>query len=415
MGRMTATLERPVRRVEAPDPESARPEALSVALGTAAVAGAGLISCIGLAVIAWFTGSTGSFGGAVRAGGLAWLVGNGGGLQVTGYQVTAIPLGALGLACLLVYGVGRWATGPGCSIRGVGLVTLVCSGTYTAVGLLVWAATRTASVSAVPWRVLVGCLLVGAVAGGCGALRGSGRWQDLLGPVPADARAALHGGAVGLGVMVVAGGVAVLTSLVAHFSTAGALAQGLRPGFLGGLVLTLVAIALIPNSVLCGGAYVAGAGFAVGTGTSVSTEHVRLGALPDFPLLAAVPQHPVSSAVVLALFLVPMVAGAAAAVTAARRLPSASLEGAALRGTVAGAVVGLGFGAVCQLSTGAVGPGRMAHVGPDVFAVLVVCTAGAALGGALAAIGYRLAVRRPRSAPVADAETDPVEPGRRVD
>jgi hypothetical protein len=411
---MTTTLERPVRRVETPDPDAGRPVPLSVALATAAVAGAGLISCVGLAVIAWFTGSSGSFGGAVRAGGLAWLVGNGGGLQVTGFQVTAVPLGALGLAGLLVYGAGHWAARSGCSIRDVGLVALVCGGTYAAVGLVAWAATRTASVSAVPWRVLVGCLLVGGIAGGLGGLRRSGRWEDVLGLLPADVRAVLQGGAVGLMVMVLAGGVALLTSLIAHFSTAGALADGLRAGFLGDLILTLIAVALVPNAVLCAGAYVAGAGFAVGTGTSVSPDHVRIGELPAFGLLAAVPQHPLPAAVVLALFFVPMVAGAAAGVTSARRVHSVSLEGAALRGTGAGVVAGLGFGALCQLSTGAVGPGRMAHVGPDVFAALFVCTAGAALGGAVVAISYRLLVRHPRTALQTVPEAGPVEPDDRV-
>jgi hypothetical protein len=394
---MTTTLERPVRRVEASEPGPVRPGALSAALATSLAAGAGLVVCIGVAVMSWFTGSSGSFGGAVRAGGLAWLVGNGAGLHISGFDVTAVPLGGLGVAGLLVYCAGRWAAESSRSAWDVGVVALACAGTYAVAGLLVYAATRTASVSAIPWRVLVGGLLVGGLAGGLGALRRSGRHRDLLGRLPADARAALRGGAVGLGVMLVAGGVALTTSLVGHFSTAGMLGQGLRAGFLGGLVLALLGVVLIPNAVLCAGAYVAGAGFALGAGTSVSPAHVRLGALPDFPLLAAIPQHPLAGWLVLVLFFVPMVAGGAAAVTSARRLSSARLEVAALRGAAAGAVAGAGFGALCQLSTGAIGPGRMSHVGPDVGATLFVCASGAALGGAVVAIAYRLLVVRRRA------------------
>lgn len=394
---MSTTLERPVRRVEASSPGPVRPGALSAALATSLAAGAGLVVCIGVAVMSWFTGSSGSFGGAVRAGGLAWLVGNGAGLHVSGFDVTAVPLGGIVVAGLLVYLAGRWAAESSRSVADVGVVALVCAGTYAAAGLLVYAATRTPSVSAIPWRVLVGCLLVGGLAGGLGAVRRSGRHRDLLGRVPADVRTAAYGGVVGLGVLMVAGGVALTTSLVGHFSTAGLLGQGLRAGFLGGLVLALLGVVLIPNAVLCAGAYVAGAGFAFGTGTSVAPAHVRLGDLPAFPLLAAIPQHPLAGWLVLALFFVPMVAGGLAAVTSARRLPSMRLEVAALRGSAAGAVAGVCFGALCQLATGSVGPGRMSHVGPDVGATLFVCASGAALGGAVTAIAYRLLVVRRRA------------------
>jgi hypothetical protein len=110
----------------------------------------------------------------------------------------------------------------------------------------------------------------------------------------------------------------------------------------------------------------------VGTGTSVSLASVHLGAVPALPLLAPLPQTgqpPAASwllfagilgAGVLTGWLVARQAGDPVADSWLRRWRMAD-AGFALG---AGAGCGLVLGAVGWLSGGALGPGRMAEVGP---------------------------------------------------
>jgi hypothetical protein len=58
----------------------------------------------------------------------------------------------------------------------------------------------------------------------------------------------------------------------------------------------------------------------------------------------------------------------------------------AARSAAAGALGGIAFGGACLLATGAVGPGRMADVGPDVLATTVVCGVAGLLTAPLAAV-----------------------------
>jgi hypothetical protein len=189
------------------------------------------------------------------------------------------------------------------------------------------------------------------------------------------------------------------------------LAGALHTGVVGGAVLGVVGAAVVPNAVLCAGAFVAGPGFALGTGTTVAPAGVTLGALPSFPLLAALP-HGGGGRWAGALIAVPVLAGAVAGVTALRRCPVAGAAAAAARGGVAGLVFGAAFGALSLLATGAVGPGRMQQIGPDVLGTTAMCVAGGILGGAVAACCQQwtagLWVRPRAEAPAAGA--DPLEP-----
>jgi hypothetical protein len=383
---MTTLLQRPVRRVETPAPDPIRPPVVSAAIASGVAAAIGLIVCTGISVSAWFTSSSGSFAGAMRIGGLAWLVGNGGALDTSGAAVTAVPLGGVALAAVLLYRAGGWASAASHTAQDVGLVAVSCGMTYALAGLVVWAMTRSSTTSAEVWRVLAVCLVLGGVFGGWGAARRSGVRLGVLDRLPLDVRAALHGGLTGLALMFVAGGVAFTASLAAHFGAAEMLAETLDAGLVGGMIMALISIVLVPNAVLCAGAFVVGSGFALGTGTTVSPGGVHLGPLPIFPLLAAVPRHELPGPVVFALFAVPMVAGGLAAVVSQRIVSSTGLEYAAIRGATSGVVVGLAFGGLTWLATGGIGPARMSHLGPDVGGTTFVCTSAAALGGALVAM-----------------------------
>lgn len=387
---MTGLLARPILAVKAAPEKPTRPVALSAAVAASWCAGAGLVVCVALAVGTWFASGTGSFGGSIRVGALGWLVANGGGLHLAEVAITAIPLGGCLLAGWLLYRAGRWVGDHSAveSLLDVARGALAMAAAYCAVGLAVYALTRSGGVHADLLRTLVATCVLGGGSGGVGILRGAGLSHRLLDPIPPGIRAALVGGGAGLLAMFAAGALLLPISLVAHRSSAVALTESLHPGLVGGAVLALVSVAAVPNAVIWAGAYLAGPGFAVGTGTSVTPGEVTLGPLPAFPLLAALPRSG-GAWWQIALMVLPLLAGAMAGVIAVRRHPVSGDGSRALRGGSAGLVAGIGFGVTTWFATGAIGPGRMREIGPDVSTTMLLCAGTFLVTGALAAVGAR--------------------------
>ena len=390
---MTDLISRPILRVEPTSEPSTGTVSLSAAVAAAGAAAVGVVVFIAVTVIAWFAADATSFGGSIRVGALGWLLANGGGLHLSSATITAAPLGLGVLAAWMLHRGGRWA-GSRSTVRSLTDVVAgaaVMGGVYCASAVAVYAVTRTDAAHADLLRTAVATAALGLVFGGWGVLRGAGMTGRLLDALPVEGRAALAGSAAGVAVMVGAGGVLVAVSLAQHFSIAMTLSEGLQAGAVGSAVVALVGIAALPNAVLCAGAFAAGPGFALGTGTSVAPGGVTLGALPSFPLLAAVPHHAVGWWLEALLF-VPVAAGAVAGLTAVRRHPVTGVGAAAARGGLAGLAFGSAFGALTWLATGAVGPGRMQDIGPDVAGTLAICVAAGILGGAVAATTRQLAM-----------------------
>jgi len=80
-------------------------------------------------------------------------------------------------------------------------------------------------------------------------------------------------------------------SLAIHFSVLTNLITVLQPGFFGGILLLVVVIATIPNMAVSSLAYLLGPGFAIGSGTLINPAVHRIGEIPAFPLLAAIPTN----------------------------------------------------------------------------------------------------------------------------
>lgn len=414
---MTDLLSRPAPPAAAEAARSGPPlgwYGLVVAGWTAVI---GLIPLLTVAVVAWFSAESGTFADAIRVGALSWLVGNGGGLHLDGVAITLVPLGSVGLVGWLLYRGGKWAGSHGTERSGTDLAlgALTTGLGYCAVALIVLGLTWSSDAHADVVRTACSTLLLGLVFGGLGVIRGSGRSNELLGRLPEEARAALHGGLGGAAVLMAAGAALTTVALVTHFATAVTLAEGLHAGLVGGAVIAIVGLALVPNAVLCAGAFLAGPGFAVGSGTVVAPGDVWTGPLPAFPLLAAVPRTDGSAWWGVAVLTVPVAAGAVAGLLAVRRYPVAAFRPAALRGGLAGLTAGLGFGLLTGLSAGAVGPGRMQDVGPYLLPTVVACAAACMLGGVVAAAARNwLATGRPmptrgRSGAASPEQQEPVE------
>jgi hypothetical protein len=162
----------------------------------------------------------------------------------------------------------------------------------------------------------------------------------------------------------------------------------------GGLLYTLLVALVAPNAVLLSASYLLGPGFAVGTHTLVTPTAVVLGPLPMFPLLAALPDAGATPGWTVALLALPPLVAAVACYRVLRRYPTDRWDDAALRGAGAGLLCAVAFAVVASLAGGAVGPGRMTHVGPFVFQVLLHGIATFGVGGLLGSLVATWRVRR---------------------
>lgn len=388
---MTELLTRPILRVKPTAEPPRRPMAVSALVAGAGAAATGLLVSISLAVGTWFAGDTGSFGGAVRVGAFGWLVSNGSGVEVGGVSLTAIPLGFLACWAYLLYRVGRWS-GATSAVRHGGDVAagalLVAVG-YAGPGLAVRTVASTDGAQ-VHWpRAVFALFLVAMVFGGLGVVRGSDSTDQVLAVLPSAVKATLTGAFAGILTMLAVSSAVLVVSLLVHFSEAVTLQEGLTTGVVGGIALTLIGVAAVPNAVLCAGSFLAGPGFVLGTGTTVAPGDIALGALPGLPLLAALPGSGDQAWWQTVLILVPVVAGAVAGLVTVRRDPVFGLDQAALRGAVSGLVGGVLFGLMTWLATGAIGPGRMQDIGPAVLPTTLVCGLAFLVGGAVAACSSR--------------------------
>jgi hypothetical protein len=178
-------------------------------------------------------------------------------------------------------------------------------------------------------------------------------------------RAALPAASVALLTLVAGGALLVGGALAGHHGQARLLVDGLDAGAGGGVVLAALCVLYVPTAAVWGLAYVVGPGFAVGAGTSVSLAGTDLGAVPAFPLLAALPQEPGPAAAPLAL-LVPVLAGLLAAVLAHRagRVLADGWRPVAEVSAVAGGLVAAVVTVLALLASGPAGPGRLVETGP---------------------------------------------------
>jgi hypothetical protein len=411
MGAMTDLLSRPPgprapRRPPAGPP--ARPVSVTVAGIVAALqaAGLGVLAVMVLVLVGWATASdSGASASTAVTGGLqAWLVAHltrlvipGGGFSLTPLALSAVPFLLLHSATLRAARLAQVTRR-----RGIIALTSAVTASYAVLATVVALLARTDAVRPLPVSAFLGAALIAAMASGSASVRASGRWLVLWVRVPAVLRAAVPPAAGALAVLLGSGALLLAVMLARHHGQGTELVEGLDAGVGGVLLLMLGSLAYVPNAVLWGTSFAVGPGFAVGEGTSVSVSGADLGAVPSFPLLAALPQGP-GTGVGLVMLAAPILAGALAALLVRR---SAARSGALDLGStrvlletsaVVGALTGLACGALTLLSAGSAGPGRMADVGPDWWAVAPASAVEVAVVAAATLLLLRLRDRRPAS------------------
>jgi len=401
-----ASVALPRQRSTAKDRRRGAPLAVAaaVAAGWAALTSYGLI--LGLAAVGAI-GSGGTPAGVTRLGLAVWLLGHGVALDTPTDRISLIPLTLTAFAAWRVARAGVHASravgghrqrGPG---RAFGAAAAV-AGVYGLLGAGAAALAGTAEISASPWRAAVLTGLFALVAATVGAL-GTGRpVQTILSRVPAAVRAGVRTGVVAAALIVAAGALAAGVTLAVNGGDAAGMLASYRTGVLGQAGITVLCLAYAPNLAVWGATYLLGPGFAVGVDTIVSPGDVLIGPLPALPPLAGLPSTPVAQ-FAPALLAAPVLAAMAAGWLLARRSgrpagvsPWARLAGtAALAGPVAGLLVHLAG----VVSSGGLGSGRLAVLGPSGWTAglvtAVVVSAGVMLGASAArALPVRAVARR---------------------
>jgi Family of unknown function (DUF6350) len=389
----------PARAAELPPSPIAAPAQAAVR-----AAAGGLVPVAVPVVVAWVLGAGGeaTWAQAVRLALALWLLAQHTGLAVDGGHVGLVPLGLAAVPFVATWFAGRRlartmdprgdriAAGASRATPAMlhwrHLLTFVAA--YGLVAALASFAAGMPGLRPVSAQAVLGAGVTAALGGGLGAatyrfggLRAAVRavLRRLPSPVPAYLRPAAVAQVTQLG----AAALVVVVLLVTQVSGVTALHRALDPGVSGSAVLTLGQVMLLPNLVLWACAVLAGPGFAVGTGTSVTVTGSHLGPLPAIPVLAALPAPGSLPGPMVALLAVPVLSGVLAGIVVVRRTRTPGVV--ARLGEALGASLGCGLsaGLLAWLSGGPAGPGRLAEVGPRPLLVAVAVAGEVALGAVL--------------------------------
>ena len=226
-----------------------------------------------------------------------------------------------------------------------------------------------------------------------GARRESGSWVRLIGMDLTDwiSRTSQHSRWAGsyvwsviragvVGITAVLGFSALLVTVALAMSWAEIVSvyQHLDAGLIGGVVLTVVELGLMPNFVGWALGWTSGAGFSIGTGSVISPLETTVGPLPALPVLAALPTG--GAAHTVAFLMLPVAAGVLAGWWFLREGENHFDEWLSLKirarwftaaastlllGVFVGLVAGILAAAAVLISGGSAGIGRFVDVGAD--------------------------------------------------
>ncbi|MBG6084060.1 cell division protein PerM [Zhihengliuella flava] len=301
-------------------------------------------------------------------------------------------LGALGAYAL--FGVGTGFAVPTAEVEvplvAAGLIPLVVAGAGVVIGCRREAGS---------WARLIGVDLVTWIA----KTSQHARWAGTYVWAVIRASVVAYFAALALAALVLA------VDLGAHWAQMSNLYQQLGTGVIGGILLTVGQLGLVPNFVFYTLAWISGGGFSLGTGSTLSTLETTVGPLPALPLLAALPTGDVLGSAWMFMAL-PVVAGFIAGWWFVRegedhlddwcslKIPyrwlSLSLS-TLLLGLFTGAGAGLISLVGSWIASGSVGIGRLTEIGPDLWLTGALVGAEVAIGTMLGALSGPLLVPDP--------------------
>jgi hypothetical protein len=423
----------------APDPGArpARPLVVTGAIAACAAAASGLAVLTTLTAVGWITaphvGIGSGLGGVLRTAALLWLVAHHVGFTVRGAgRIGMLPLGLVLVPGALLVLAGRWVVRAGAvtQLRHVGYAAIALALPYALLAGALAVASRTAQAAPSVLQAVIASFLLALVAGGLGAARGLAPWSRLAGLMPARPRSIVMGMLGSVAVLVAAGAALAGGSVAVHLPEVRAASDALAPGPAGAALLLLAQLAYVPNAIIWAVAYALGPGFAFGTGTVIAPTGSTIGAVPAFPMLAALPAGALPAGARAAgpawlpvlVLVVPYLAGVFGGIVTVRITPTPTIEAAPLWGFLTGMAAGGLVGLAAAFSGGPLGDGRLAAVGPSgwqvgLVAILEIGVTAALTAGAANWLILRRATRRKAGdhpAPAGSAAARPTAAARGV-
>lgn len=371
---------------------------------------------------------------AARLAGQAWLVMHGvplslqfpagvAGSEPSSGLLHVIPLGLVLVPLLLAWRAGRRLARASYTDQ-LWQALLGALATYALIGAAVAYLSATPGSSA---PLLAGALIPPMSAGIgliTGAYREAGAWSRLVGVDFAAwvGRTSQHSRWAGsyawsilrsgfLAVMVTAGLSAALLAVSIGLNWAGiaAIYERLDGGIAGATVVTLLQLGLLPNLALWTMAWSTGAGFALGTGSSITPLASTVGPLPALPILGALPAGALDYG--YAALAIPVLAGLLAGwwffregenhldewlvLHSSQRWLTSTASTVALAGLI-GLTAGLGGAVAMLVSRATLGLGRFTDLGPNPLMVGLCLALEVALGAVIGHAAGPLLEREPR-------------------
>ncbi|WP_229789056.1 cell division protein PerM [Thermopolyspora flexuosa] len=447
---MTALLDQ-LRAASGGD-EVRRPLPVSGMLAAAWTLGVGLAVLTTLTLLGWIADPKGALGegipGVFRTACQIWLAAHHAGFAIPGGgRIGLLPLGLMIMPAALLYRAGLWMARdadlrvrlPARLPKGtpkekqnarrraqlalIARAGISLAAPYALLAGLVALVARNEITRPFLAEVLAGHLLLAFVAGSLAVARTIGPWRVMLRLLPERSRSLVVGTAAALAILLAAGLVLVVGAIVVSLDEIRRLTDLLGPGLIGGVLLLIVEVLYLVNAVVWGMAYIAGPGFAIGTGTLVAPTGVRLGQIPTLPLLGALPEPGGAPVWAMGVVAIPFLAGAVAGVVVVRIAPTPTPEAAPMWGFVCGLCAGAASGVLAALSGGPLGGNRLAAVGPSPWEVAFSVTlevgiaAGISAGVAnwwlmrrSAAVSAAEPAAAPKAVAAVRAPAEPVEP-----
>jgi hypothetical protein len=348
----------------------------------------GFIPIALITLVAWAAGGSGNgkSADAIHGAGWIWLAAHHVGFslrlppgEIAG-RLWLLPLGLSVIPWFVLRDSGRRiASSVGTAERHLALFALVV--TYALSLTMAVKLLTTKAVAPEIWAAPIFGFLIALICGATGVYGLRTLFLPVSKKLPVLARSLLRGVATTSLVLYGASSLLLLVALLTHWARFASLFTVLDPGWIGMILLVVLIAAALPNAVVMTACLVTGAGFAMGNHTLVSPLRVRIGELPAFPLLAALP-----TGRSLFLTLLPAIAFIASAVGGFIAVRSETRLLAKLRSSALHALANLAILLVLNLLAG--GPllgGQLSAIGASYLRILLfagpVLLVGSALGG----------------------------------
>ncbi|MFE2873124.1 DUF6350 family protein [Embleya sp. NPDC059259] len=283
--------------------------------------------------------------------------------------VTVVPLrlAPLGLTVPLIWLLCRLGRRLADGLAGTAIVLGSQVLVYTGLMYTVAAGVGTASVRPVSGTVATAAL--GVLAAGV-----LGAFGPALVRMPA-----VRAGLASAAVLAAGGALLVLACLFAHAGQVRVALALTTHDAVGFAALAVLCAVLVPNAIVWAVSYAAGTGFALGAATTLAPTGSTFGPLPTLPLFAALPGPATVPSTAWAPAVLPLLAGIAAGLFAARAEPPRAWLAVTSHAAGAGLGVGLLTLASTRLASGTAGLANLAELGPNVWRTAAALTVEIAL------------------------------------